>query len=162
MSATRGRFETSILTRYLLDTNVVSSLAPSKGERPASHAGISAWIVANTDRLFLSAVTALEIEAGVIKLARSAPGRWQQQMSEWFSAILLHYADRILPLDLQIARLASAMTDRNKAQGLYPGMADTIIAATALAHGQVLLTRNLKHFEGFEVQMANPFERLPP
>ena len=98
----------------------------------------------------------------MIKLARSAPGRWQQQMSEWFSAILLHYADRILPLDLQIARLASAMTDRSKAKGLYPGMADTVIAATAVAHGQKLLTRNLKHFEIFAMEMANPFEHLPP
>ena len=149
------------MTSYLLDTNVVSSLAPTEGERPASHAGISGWIVANSDRLFFSVVTALEIEAGVIKLERSAAGRRQQRMSEWFSSILLHYADRILPLDLKIVRLASAMTDRSKARGLYPGMADTVIAATAISHGLILLTRNLRHFEVFEIETVNPFESLP-
>jgi predicted nucleic acid-binding protein len=118
-------------------------------------------MVANSDDLFLSVMTALELEAGLIKLGRLAPGRWHEKLSEWFSSILLHYNDRILPLDLAVARIASLMTDRSKARGLYPGMADVTIAATALAHNQILLTRNLKHFEALEVATIDPFERLP-
>ena len=149
------------MTSYLLDTNVVSSLAPTKGERPESQSELSEWIVANTDALFLSVITALEIEAGLIKLGRVAPGRWHQRLSEWFSSILLHYNDRILPLDLRVARLASIMTDTSKARGLYPGMADVTIAATAVAHNHIFLTRNLKHFEALDVPIIDPFERLP-
>jgi predicted nucleic acid-binding protein len=54
------------------------------------------------------------------------------------------------------------MTDRSKARGLYPGMADVAIAATAVAHGQILLTRNRKHFEVLDIETIDPFERLPP
>lgn len=161
-SATPTRFARWILIKYLMDTNVVSSLAPSKGVRPPEHSAISEWIIAHSDALFLSVVSAIEIEAGLMKLERSASGAWQEQMSQWFSSILFHYQERILPLDIAVARIASRMTDKSKARGLYPGIADVAIGATAVAHRQILLTRNRKHFEALEIELLDPFEQLPP
>lgn len=149
------------MTAYVLDTNVVSAFAPGRVGKPAPDAAVSAWVRRNEDDLFLSAITPLEIEAGLLKLGRTAPGDWHTQMSDWFAVLLEQFSDRVLPVDLSVARTAAAITDRNAARGLDPGLADVVIAATALAHGMTLLTRNLRHFIGSGVSAVDPFERLP-
>ena len=149
------------MKRYLLDTNVLSALAPGKADKPVLDPALMSWIRANTDALFISAITAIEIEAGVLKLGRTSPGRWHARLSNWFALILNEYGDRILAADLPVARVASLMTDRSKAKGEYPGFPDVVIAATAVAYDLILLTRNLKHFDSLGVPGIDPFERLP-
>lgn len=111
--------------------------------------------------MFLSAVTPLEIEAGLLKLGRTSPGRWHTEMVNWFEVFLEQFTERVLHVDLSVARIAATITERNAAQGLDPGLADIVIAATTAAHGMTLLTRNLRHFIASGVTAIDPFEGLP-
>ena len=149
------------MTRYLLDTDVLSAFAPGKSEKPAIDKRTANWFDRNAENLFLSAVTAIELEAGLLKLGRTSPGRWHAELSLWFAEVLGEYGERILPLDLAVARIASQVTDRSKAAGTFPGLSDVVIAATAIANDMSLLTRNIRHFSALGVGAVNPFERLP-
>jgi toxin FitB len=150
------------LTEYLLDTNVLSAFAPKKNKTLELDARLVGWLRLNTDRLFFSAVTAVEIEAGIIRLGRTAPGNWHQRLAAWYASILAEYEKRVLPFDLTIARRASVYTDQATAGGSNPGFADLCIAATAASHGMTLLTRNLRHFTMLGIDAVDPFTSLPP
>jgi predicted nucleic acid-binding protein len=149
------------LTEYLLDTNVLSAFAPTKSRLFEIDPRLVNWLRLNTDRLFFSAVTAVEIEAGIIRLGRTAPGSWHQRLAAWYASILGEYEERILALDLTAARMASAFTDQARAGGSNPGFADLCIAATAATHGMTLLTRNLRHFAMLGIDAVDPFTSLP-
>jgi predicted nucleic acid-binding protein len=147
------------VTGYLLDTDVISAFAP--GKVPLS-ADLADWLETQTNRLFLSAVSVVEIEAGIAKRRRTVPRR-AQDLAVWFGRLLDGYGDKVLALDLAVARIAGAITDRAKASGHDPGFADIVIAATAEAHGLVVLTRNRRHFEPLGVALLDPFlGPLPP
>ncbi len=146
---------------YLLDTNVLSALAPGKADKPPVDQSLVSWLKAHADVLFISGITVIEIEAGLLKLGRAAPGRRHDELSNWFANLLVQYADRVLPLDLRVARIASVITDRSKAGGHYPGLPDVAIAATAVGHDLTVLTRNLRHFRPLGVRSADPFVKLP-
>lgn len=143
---------------YLVDTNVISSLAPSKAERPRA---LIEWLDHRSDDLFLSVVTAAEIRAGVAKAAREGATRKAENLRSWWDAVEHLYGDRVLPFDLKAATIAGALADRAKAQRLAAGFADIAIAAIGEAHGLVLLTRNVRHFRPICDRVINPFETLP-
>jgi len=69
------------VTGWLLDTNILSAFAPGK---PAIGPIIAEWFNERSDKLFLSAVTAAEIEAGISELRRTGSGRRSDQLREWF------------------------------------------------------------------------------
>jgi predicted nucleic acid-binding protein len=77
------------------------------------------------------------------------------------NGLLNVYADRILPLDAQAARLAGDISDAAIARGRHPGFADAAIAALAQNAGMLLLTCNLKHFEPLGVVCVDPLVQLP-
>lgn len=148
------------MTGYLVDTNVVSAFAPGK---PAVHRDTAAWFEAQTDRLFLSAIGVIEIEAGIAKLRSAGAARRAADLTSWFDRLLDHYGDKVLALDLAAARLAGTLTDRAKVSGHDPGLADIAIAATAAVRQLIVLTRNRRHFEPLGVASFDPFEdKLPP
>ena len=146
------------MTGWLLDTNVLSAFAPGK---PAVAARSAAWFNERSDALFLSAITAAEIEAGVSKLRRTSSERRAEELREWFERILSIYADRVLPFDLSAARVAGALGDAAQADGRHPGFADVAIAAIAKSRGLVILTLNLRHFDPLGVAALNPFDPAP-
>jgi predicted nucleic acid-binding protein len=143
---------------FLVDTNVISALAPSRAERPQA---LLEWLEQNADRLFLSAVTAAEIRAGIAKATREGAHRKAENLAAWWSAIEHLYGARILAFDLKAATLAGEMADRAKASGASPGFADIAIAATAAAHDHELLTRNLRHFAPLYDKVFDPFDQPP-
>ena len=143
---------------YLLDTNVISSLAPTRPGRPAA---LVAWVERRSDRLYLSVVTATEIEAGICKASREGARSKAADLTRWWEAVRYFYGERILPLDLPAALIAGALSDRSRALGLAPGFADIAIAAIARRHGLTILTRNLKHFSPLYDAVVDPFVELP-
>ncbi len=148
------------MTGYLLDTNIISAFAPGNAviSSPAT-----AWFEAQTDRLFLSAVSVIEIEAGIAKLRRSGAARRADGLTAWFDRLLGLYGSKVLALDEAAARVAGATADRARASGRDPGLADVAIAATAAVHGLSVLTRNRKHFAPLGVMHLDPFaDMLPP
>ena len=135
---------------YLLDTNVISELR--KPERRADPQ-VRAWVArrAATD-LYLSAISVLEVEVGILRLARHDPvaaGRLQR----WLDGELLDvFAGRILAVDVPVVRRCA----RLHVPDPRPER-DALIAATASVHGLTVVTRNVKDFEALEVPVVNPW-----
>lgn len=144
---------------YLVDTNVISAGAPTRG---VAQADLATWMDARSGDLFLSAVTIAEIEDGIAKARREGAMRKADSLACWLDTLLHLYSNRVLAFDIGVARIAGAMSDRARAQGYAPGFADIVIAATASCHRLTILTRNLRHFEPLGVPLLNPFEYLPP
>lgn len=145
------------MIRYLVDTNVVSSVAPHGRPSPA----LADWMDAHSSALFLSSVSIAEIAAGIAKLKREGAVRKAAALSDWLEAVLHLHADRVLPFETATALIAGRMSNLARSRGGSPGFADVAIAATAQQHGLVVLTRNERHFELFAVPHLNPFEALP-
>lgn len=143
----------------MLDTSVVSALAPGREDFVPSLFG--QWLQANHQRLFLPAIAVAEMAQGIGKLRRNGGADRADRLDRWLDGLIAVYADRILPLDASVARLAGQMSDAAMAQGRHPGFADVAIAALAQHAGLVLLTRNLKHFQPLGVACLDPLLELP-
>lgn len=144
---------------YLVDTNVISAGSPAK---TAVAADVIAWMDAQSSALFMSVVTIAEIEDGVAKSRREGATRKAEGLAAWLETLLHLYGDRVLPFDVEVARIAGVLSDKARGLGQAPGFADVIIAATARRHRLTILTRNLRHFEPLDVPVINPFDGLPP
>jgi toxin FitB len=144
---------------YLLDTSVVSVLAP--GREAFVPASWAPWLQANHQALFLPAIAIAEMAQGIGKLRRAGGTERADRLDRWLDGLLSTYANRILPLDAPAARLAGQLSDAAQAQGRHPGFADVAIAALAQHAGLLLLTCNLKHFEPLGVACADPMVALP-
>ena len=136
---------------FLLDTNVVSNLRRPERADPQVRAWAASIPVAQT---YLSAITVLEIEQGVLLIARR-DARQGAQLRIWIDdEVLPRFDGRILPIDTAVAkRCAKLHVPDPRAER------DALIAATALVHGMVVVTRNVADFEPTGVQIINPWER---
>jgi predicted nucleic acid-binding protein len=144
---------------YLLDTDIISALAPTMKQRPAA---LCDWLDEASSGLFLSVVTAAEIRAGVAKASREGAARKAANLTAWWDAVEHLYGGRILAFDLPSATIAGKLIDAARAAGHAPGFADAAIAATAKANGLTILTANTRHFAPFGGRSVNPFDALPP
>jgi hypothetical protein len=144
---------------YLLDTSVVSVLAP--GREAFVPQPLREWLQAHHKQLYLPCIAVAEMAQGIAKLRRAGGAERADRLDRWLDGLLSAYADRILPLDAQASRLAGQMSDAAVAQGCHPGFADVAIAALAQKAGLLLLTCNLKHFQPLGVACTDPLMALP-
>lgn len=142
---------------FLLDTNIVSAGAPTKRETGTD--AFAAWMRARSDRLYLSAITIAEIEAGIARADRIGATTKTVSLRRWLAAVEHFYGGRILSFGIDEARQAGAILDRARAHD--PGFEDIAIAATAAVHGLTVLTANERHFAPLGVPYANPLKELP-
>ena len=132
---------------YLLDTNVVSEL-----RRPRPHKAVLNWIEAvPADRLFLSAVTVGEIQAG-IERTREQDTVKAAELESWLGRVIDGYG--ILPMDVAAFREWARLKHRQP-ESLFE---DAMIAATARVHQLTVVTRNVRDFHKFEVELFDPFK----
>lgn len=132
---------------YLLDTNVVSEL-----RKPRPHGAVLAWLQSVDEaRLYLSAVTLGEIQAG-IELTREQNEAKAAEIEAWLE--LLASAYNVLPMDASNFRHWARLMHR-RSDTLYE---DAMIAATAKTHNLVVVTRNVADFVTLGVEIFNPFE----
>lgn len=141
---------------FLVDTNVISALAPSKRENAED---IVDWLDQAGPRLFMSVISAAEIKAGIAKAEREGATTKAYRLKQWWESIEYLYAEKLLPFDLRCAHVAGTVIDMARAH--QPGFEDIAIAATARVHGLVVLTRNLRHFQPLGVHAVDPFRALP-
>ncbi len=137
---------------YLLDTNVVSELRKSRNGK--ADAQVVAWADGvDAATLFLSAITILELEQGILRLARRDPAQASGLRAWLQTAILPAFGDRILPVDVSVAqRCASLHVPDPRAER------DALLAATALTHGMTMVTRDVADFASTGVTVLNPWE----
>lgn len=140
---------------YLLDTNVVSMLAPTKTEASPDFLH---WLerMDGEARLFLSVVTIHEIERGVALLDHKGASAKAAHLRVWLNSLISTYDDKIIAYDALAAAIGGSLEAKAQAAGHDPGMADAMIAATAAAHDLVVVTRNVKHFSPFGVAVLAP------
>lgn len=145
---------------FLLDTNVVSLLAPSKRRSPADEE-LVAWIVERTADLWLSVITAAEIEDGIANTMRTGATSKAANLAEWWGEIKHYYGSRILSVDIGTATIAGQLMTVARAAGISPGFEDIAIAATGRQHDLTVLTARAKDFRPLGVRCRNPFDSLP-
>lgn len=146
------------MTRYLVDTNVISATSPTA---PVIRSELAEWMDIHSASLFLSAVTIAEIADGIAKAKREGAKRKAPQLSAWLRTVLHLYGDRVLAFDSATAEIAGAFSDLACARGHSPGFADIAIAATAYHHDLMILSRNKRHFASMDVAVIDPFRELP-
>jgi predicted nucleic acid-binding protein len=137
---------------FVLDTTVVSELRKAKAGK--ANKGVEDW-ARNVPAvlMFLSAVTLYELEHGVLLAERRDPPKGET-LRKWLdSHVMTAFAERILPIDGPIARHAAALHVPDPAP-----LRDSLIAASALAHGMTVVTRNVSDFERFsELEVLDPW-----
>ena len=136
---------------FILDTNVISELRKAKSGKADSK--VMAWAAAiNADVLFLSAITILELEMGVLQVERKDPLQGNLLRSWLDNQVLTAFDGKILVVDAAVAQRCARLhvPDRSSER-------DALIAATALVHGMTIVTRNVSDFEMSGVDLINPW-----
>jgi len=147
------------LNGYLLDTNVVSMLSPSRAEVSAV---FLEWLerLDGEGRIFLSVVTIHEIEKGIALLEHKGATAKAAGLKAWLAGLVSTYDDKIIGLDASGAAAAGQSEARAISSGHDPGMADAIIAGIAKTHDLVVVTRNARHFRPFGIAVSLPDELI--
>jgi toxin FitB len=136
---------------YLLDTNVISELRKAKSGKADDN--VIAWANGvSAATLFISVITILELETGVLLVERRDPTQ-SAVLRSWLNAhVLPAFSERILAVDTAVTQRCARLhvpeprSDR-----------DVIIAATTLVHGMTIVTRNIDDFKLTGVELVNPW-----
>jgi predicted nucleic acid-binding protein len=132
---------------YLIDTVVFSELRKRKRD-----SGVTRWFRDKAaDSLYLSAITIGEIESDAARHRAKNPV-FAEALRAWLDRTIEAYGDRILSVDMRVARRWGQLSARIGHSG-----ADLLIAATALEHGLTVVTRNVRHFLPTGVSVEDPF-----
>jgi len=136
------------VTRYLLDTNVVSELRKAK-----PHGAVLAWVGSlSSTQMYISAATFGELQRGV-EITRKQNREKAEEIEAWAAG--LQETGNVIPMDAtcfrEWARLMHGQPDQL--------LEDAMIAATARVHGLVVATRNTSGFSRLGVSVVDPFRQ---
>ena len=134
---------------YLVDTDVLSEL-----RRRDPDANVVRWMAQRPAiTLYLSVLTLGELRKGITPLYE---GERKRRLLDWLDVELpAYFSGRILPIDSAVADRWGRLQAR---AGKPLSAIDSLLAATALAHGMTLVTRNLKDFQHPELTLLDPWD----
>ena len=137
--------------KYLLDTCLISELV-----KKAPNSSVVSWLDEQDEQsLFLSILTIGELQKGISKLPSSAR---KDALQVWVEHDLsLRFTGRIVDIDLETVLIWGRLQGELEQNGMIPPVMDSLIAATAKAHGLVVVTRNVKDIERCQVRVCNPW-----
>ena len=134
---------------FVLDTNVISELRNGK---PNQSAAVRNWAAGQpSNRFFLSAITILELELGILALERRQPPQGSA-LRAWLAGVRIAFAGRILPFTENTAPVCAALHIPDPRSER-----DAMIAATAIEHQFTVVTRNTADFKPTGVALVNPW-----
>ena len=138
---------------FLLDTTVVSEMR--KLEKGKGDANVRRWLVSiDADSLYISVITILEMESGYLLMLRKDPVQARPLAAWLYETVLPEFGRRMLSVERDVALRCAALHIPDPRP-----YRDSLIAATALAHGLTVVTRNVKDFTPMGVKVLNPWER---
>ena len=136
------------MTGFLLDTNVVSELR----KRERADANVLRWLDEHAEsELWLSVLVVGELRRGVELIARRDK-KTASKLRDWLDATVKDYADRILPIDVEICERWALLSVPDPVP-----VVDGLLAATAIEHDLTLVTRNIADVDRTGVPVVNPF-----
>ena len=136
--------------KYLIDTCVLSEVA-----RPAPDPRVVGWLdAADESALGISALTIGEIRFGI---ARLTPGAKRRRLTAWLGELEARFEQRVVPIDAAVARTWAELRARAVAAGSVVPVVDGLVAASAIAHGLVLVTRNVSDVRATGVALLDPW-----
>ena len=133
---------------YLVDANVLYEAVRSRPDER-----VVAWLQRHDPVLHVSTLTLAEILKGVYLLPKG-PNR--KRLDAWFEELSASFAGRIVPFDEHASRAWAAFYARHQLKGRPLGSFDSLIAASAIACGHTLATRNTRDFPP-DVPVVNPW-----
>ncbi len=138
--------------RYLIDTNVISEVADRQPNQR-----VVRWMDSQPlHDTCLSVLTLGELEKG---LAMLAAGPRRAQLRQWLEVdVASAFQGRILPIDAKVARVWGETSGLLERSGRRPKVVDAQMAATAVVHRLTVVTRNVRDFEPFDVEVLNPWD----
>lgn len=139
------------MTEFLLDTNVVSEL-----RKPAQriNTNVRNWAATiRSDTVFLSVVTISELAQWVASVGRKDPSQGSLLASWLHDDVLVEYAARIIPIDVDVAMIAGPLHVPDPRD-----YRDSFIAACAIRHHLTVVTRSVHDFLPMGVPVINPFD----
>jgi predicted nucleic acid-binding protein len=134
---------------FLLDTNVLSELV-----RPSPSPAVVRFLGENDD-LWLSVITLHELAFG---LARVDDARRRAKLEGFLAAMKNQFDGRILHVGVDVAEMAGRLRAFAGSERRFLHPQDSLIAATAVAQGATLATRNVKDFDFLEISLVNPWD----
>lgn len=138
------------MTRYLLDTNIISNIVKPQPSEPL----LTWWAEQKDEDLFVTSLTIAEIRRGILEKPR---GKKRDALDVWFSGPegpQELFAGRILSFDDKAGLIWARLMAEGKAAGRPRSALDMIIAAIAGANDCVVVTDNEKDFAG--IPFINP------
>ena len=138
------------MTRYLLDTNIVSNATKPMPSQP-----LIEWMSEQVDEdLFISSLTLGEIHRGVLA---KPMGKKRRELEDWFKGPegpQALFRGRVLAFDEKAALIWARLMTEGTAAGRPRSALDMVVASIAEANDCVVVTDNEKHFSG--VNILNP------
>ena len=142
------------MTRYLLDTNILSNIAKAVPSQ-----SLIDWMAEQADEdLFISSLTVAEIRRGILE---KPAGKKRRELERWFSSPdgpPALFAGRVLAFDEKAAFVWARLMSDGTAAGKPRSVLDMIIAAVAEANDCAVVTDNEKDFAGIKV--VNPIRAV--
>jgi predicted nucleic acid-binding protein len=140
---------------FLLDTNVVSELRKARAGK--ADRNVAKWATdVPTASLFVSVVSIQELEIGVLLAERRDAAKGAVLRTWLEDHVLPAFSERILSVDTAVARRSAALHVPDQRP-----VRDGLIAATALVHGMMVVTRNVADFKATGVHILDPWNEPP-
>jgi toxin FitB len=138
---------------FLIDTNVLSEMR----KQARANANVLRWAARNrASDLFLSALVIGEVRRG-IEAARTRDAVQANSLDTWLATVIASFGPRILPITVEIADAWGRLSVPDRLPEV-----DGLLAATAIVHNLVLVTRNTRDVARTGVHILNPFDEPSP